>query len=623
VLKLALANVISSDPQLPGPVMTTGTELLEHLLSDNTSPEILSFTIQRGSEERIGEKAARESARTYLLCQLLVQYANSAFGLADSGQKCLLYSAPHAPLRQKQLNDIVPDGYYRHLFMSPCLSGWDRGEEKHRYMELCHRTLSRSQLNTIGKLKDAGIIQNNLITLPNTSTTCLANNGTHVSLGSTMLTDLAGNRLTAFSRGVEKNFGDLAIKIIEHFLPLFVGTYSAAPYRLDFEDFHPEKVLGFLPHELDYTHLRMLWRRWKKKASLRVFGRTLTPFGPRLLDRSLATVLRLRGDLIPDYRLIDYLVTLLSTETSPSLNGVVGNHERLKDELSEMGIFDSRMSIYLPYRQRLFGANGYCGFEGRSYSLFHSLLTDMAEAVDMQNLITALASRYIIEEKVNHLDIPDKPSIESERRQIFFGCAIGIPTIYVRADTGNKFLARILAHVRGQRHSRRYKGYIRFSCEAYRLALLSLIEADAADLVDQLGMKSRLQSLRSRLTGESLSTHQKIVGGVQDSLKTKRSAMSIGSHEFNTGMENYFRTTLKQQHMQEGLTTLMGDCHRLEQLGDQQLRATMQQIDPEVSGQKYIARYQDEILNETADQETVANILRLGLAVLHHERKEK
>jgi hypothetical protein len=31
-------------------------------------------------------------------------------------------------------------------------------------------------------------------------------------------------------------------------------------------------VLGFLPHELDYTHLRMIWRRWRKKADLNFFG---------------------------------------------------------------------------------------------------------------------------------------------------------------------------------------------------------------------------------------------------------------------------------------------------------------------------------------------------------------
>jgi hypothetical protein len=37
---------------------------------------------------------------------------------------------------------------------------------------------------------------------------------------------------------------------MEHFLPLFVGSYSAAPCRIGFRDFHPESALGFLPHEL-------------------------------------------------------------------------------------------------------------------------------------------------------------------------------------------------------------------------------------------------------------------------------------------------------------------------------------------------------------------------------------
>ena len=71
------------------------------------------------------------------------------------------------------------------------------------------------------------------------------------------------------------------VKIVEHFLPLFVGTYSAAPYRLDFDDFHPENALGFLPHELDYTHLRMLWRRWRKKADVNIWASPL-----RLLARA-------------------------------------------------------------------------------------------------------------------------------------------------------------------------------------------------------------------------------------------------------------------------------------------------------------------------------------------------
>ena len=623
VLKLALANVISADPSLSPVLFATGKNLLSHFLSDNTSPEILSFTIQRAGDAQIGDKAAAESARTYLFCQLLVQYANTTFGLEDSGQRCLLYSAPHAPIRQKQLNEIVPHGYYRHPFMSPCLSGWDRGEEKHRYMELCHRTLSRSQLNAIGKLREAGIISNNLIVLPNTSTTCLANNGTHVSLGSSILTDLAQNHAPEYNPETEKNFGDLAIKVIEHFLPLFVNTYSAAPYRIDFPDFHPEKVLGFLPHELDYTHLRMLWRRWQKKAAIRVFGRTVTPFGPRWLDRSLASVLRLKGDTVPDYRLIDYLVTLLSTDTSPALNGRPGNHERLKDELAEMGVFDSRMSIYLPYRQRIFAASGYCGFEGRSYSLFHSLLGDMAEAVDMQNIVTALACRYILTGRVSHLDIPDKPSVESERRQIFFGCAVGIPTFYVRADTGNRFLKKILSNVRNQRHSRRYKGYIRVSCESYRLALLNIIERDAADLLEQSGLKNRIHTLRARLTGESPATFHKIVAGIKNQLSSRKTPLEIPAREFNSAMEAYFRTSLKQDHMKEGLEVLRADCHRLELAADPHLRQAISATGYDGTAHSYIALCQNDIINETAAPETLTNLLRLGLAVLHHERNSQ
>jgi hypothetical protein len=129
------------------------------------------------------------------------------------------------------------------------------------------------------------------------------------------------------------------IKIVEHFLPLFVGTYSAAPYRMDFWDFHPEQALGFLPHELDAVHLRMLWRRWKKKAGLRLFGRPITPLGPVWLDKAISAVLRLRGDFVADYRLIDYLVALLSTAASPALDGQVGNEQRVKRDLAQLGIF--------------------------------------------------------------------------------------------------------------------------------------------------------------------------------------------------------------------------------------------------------------------------------------------
>ncbi|MDP3479331.1 MAG: hypothetical protein Q8R88_06140, partial [Desulfoprunum sp.] len=621
LLKLALADAIGSSASISPVIFKAGRDLLPHFLSDNTSPEILSFTIPVAPDGQVGRMAARETARSFLLSQILVQYANSKLGLVESGQKCLLYNAPHAPYRQKKLNEIVPDGFYRHLFMSPCLSGWDRGEEKHQYMALCHRTLSRSQLNTIGKLKDAGIITNNLVTLPNTSNTCLANNGTHVSLGSTILTSLAADSGSGFTPTVEKYMGDLVIKIVEHFLPLFVTTYTAAPYRIDFADFHPEKVLGFLPHELDYTHLRMLWRRWQKKADLGFLGHAFTPFGPRSLDQLLARCLRLHGDLIPDFRLIDYLVTLLSTETCPALDGQPGNQLRLKQELAELGVFDQRMAMYLPYRQREFSTIGYAGFEGRSYSLFHSLLGDMAGAVDLQNLVTALAYRYIIEERVHHRDIPDQPSVESERRQIFFAGAIGIPTFFVRADTPNRFLRKILSHVKNQRNSSRYKGYIRIKINEYRLALLEVIEIDGKELIEELGLAGTIENLRHRLADHGGTALDKLIKGAMQASNCRAKPQKTPADVFNGATEHYYRTTLKRLHTGEGLSVLAEDCERLERQGDPHLRQVMVGLDR--SAAAYVRENSDRVLDETAAPDILQNLLQICLAVIHHEQLQK
>ncbi len=625
LLKIAFADILAPEAGLPDILIKSGTKLLHNFQSDNTSPEILSLTIPAAAsgDRSLGTLAAGETARTFLVSQLLTQYANTHFGLSASGQHCIVYNAPHAPSRQKKLNELVPDGYYRHLFMSPCLSGWDKGEEKHKYMSLCHQTLSRSQLNAIGKLKDAGIITNNLVILPNTSNTCLANNGTHVSLGSTLLTRLAVDPKSGFTTGVEKYFGDLVIKIVEHFLPLFVNTYTAAPYRVNFADFHPEKVLGFLPHELDYTHLRMLWRRWKKKADIRFMGKPLTPFGPHKIDSLLARLLRLHGDLIPDFRLIDYFITLLSSESCPALNGMPGNQEQLKYELTEMGIFDSRMSMYLPYRMRAYKDMGYSGFEGRSYSLFPSFREDMAEAVDLQNLITAFAYKLVIQGEVQHRDIPDQPSVESERRQIFFGTAIGIPTVYIRTDSANGFLRSILTHVPSQRPSKRYKNYIRVQMHDYRLALLRYLTTRGTGIVEEFGAEKLLESLQERLIDPQLAAAGKIIAHATGILRGKRTAGKIPADMFNAATEKYYRTELKANQLQEGLAVLLADCMELEHVADCNLREVMKAIDPEISAHEYLRRVEKSVRMENASPATLRHMLHLCLAVCHYHNLRK
>lgn len=621
LLKLSLAQAIGAwkpeNDRAHGLIQRTGEQLMHHLINDNSSPEITSFTLSSGGTGELpGRNTARETSRRFLFLQLLIQYANHAFQLRQRGQTCRMYMAPNPPFRQKQLNELIPDQFYRELFLNPCLSGWRHGEVKKEYMGLCHRTLSRSQLNTIAKLKEAGIIVNNLVVLPNTSSTSLANNGTHITLGSRVLSHWYRE-----SQGMltEKYFGDLVIKIVEHFLPLFVTTCSAAPYRLGFSDFHPEKALGYLPHELDYTHLRMLWRRWKKKADLRFCGHGFTPVGPQWLDRLTSTLLRLRGDYLPDVRLIDYLVALHGVDHSPALDGQLGNQERLKTDLTEMGVFDSRMAIYLPYRMRDLGKYGFTGFEGRHYSLFPDLSHSLALAVNLQTLITAMSYRWVIEGTVTHADIPDDPCTESERRQIFFAAAIGLPTVFIRADTRNRVLRRILGLVERQRPSRRYRGYVRIEVSGYQRACLEILRSeegtgrhlsDCSSLFDTLGamLKEERLSAAGRLTEAILGKH----GRGSD-------PMRVDSNEFNRMAEHYYRDDLCRLHLENGLETLLEDAVRLDGCTDNEIGSLKELLIGSTPAALFIRETGCRLRDGVATEQEIHLLILLSLVILHQE----
>lgn len=623
VLKLALAQAISADPPIPEDVRTLGCELMEHFLNDNSSPEtfschVVALTPQAG----MGAAIAEETARRFLLTQLLILYANECFSLRTTGQRAIVYFAPHPPVRQKELNGLISDAFYRELFMNPCLSGWDRGEDKLRYMHLCHEVMSRSQLNAVIRLKDAGVISRNLVVLPSTSNISLANNGTHLSLGSRMLTGLLEQGTPGFGPAEEKFLGDLVIKIVEHFLPLFVGTYSAAPYRMDFWDFHPEKALGFLPHELEATHLRMLWRRWKKKARMSVFGRPMTPVGPLWLDRATALLFGLRGDFVPDFRLIDYLVALHSTDQSPALDGSLDSQQRLKRDLAQLGVFHESMSLYLLYKQRAQAVMGFSGFEGRHYSLFESLTHDFGEAASIQALLTALAFKYVAEGTVTHADIPDDPTTESERRQFLFAAAVGVQTCSVRQDTANRFLMKILTKTKKSRPSRRYPGHLRVKLPDYCRALVAAIEEDGADLVESMEMEETVSLLLRRLQepGQYAASGKLTDGILKDA--GAQSPLTLSGNEFNVAAEHYYRETLRKRHLEEAIQSLLADLKEID--ADQSHEHDYRRIATEIIGPGSAADFlrtrTDGLLEETLDAATLARCIRLTVLAIRRDR---
>ncbi|MGQ0809909.1 MAG: hypothetical protein ACT4OO_01615 [Nitrospiraceae bacterium] len=626
LLKLALAQVTSDEQSAPISIQALGRRLLRHFLNDNSSPETFSFyVVPLSPATHMGRAIAVETAKRFLLTQLLTMYANRRFRLSESGQRVMVYFAPHPPIRQKELNNLISDSFYRELFMNPCLSGWDRGEDKHKYMHLCHQVLSRSQLNAVIKLKDAGIITRNLVVLPSTSNISLANNGTHLSLGSRVLTQLQANGSLDYDGMKEKCIGDLVIKIVEHFLPLFVGTYSAAPYRLDFWDFHPEKALGFLPHELDFTHLRMLWRRWKKKAGVSVFGHPMTPVGPLWLDRLTSVFFGLKGDFVPDFRLIDYLVALLSTDQSPALDGAPDNEQRLKADLAQLGVFDESMSLYLLYKLRAFSVMGFSGFEGRHYSLFPSLLEDFSAAANLQALLTGLAFQYIAKGIVRHTDIPDDPSAESERRQLMFAAAIGVQTCNVRTDSPNHFLMKILAKTQKSRPSRRYTGYLRVRLPDYCQALVSTIEEEAPDLIEAFNLRDTLLNLRQRLDDpEQHAASGKVTADILKKTGT-RSAMQLSGQEFNLAAEQYYRNTLRVRQLREAVDLLEHDFIEIDAAADtraQRYRRMAISVIGQRDTAEFLAMAKEGLLDETIDEHSLRQYIHLTLIAIERDMNQ-
>ncbi len=623
LLKISLVEIIGSSDFTNPLIGKTGLKVMDHFLNDNTSPETSSFYISSiQSANSIGRNVAKEMAIRYLLGQILIMYANKKFALQENGQEALMFFSPHPPVRQKVLSHCISDSFYRELFMNPCLSGWNKGEEKNEYMHLCHRVLSRSQFNAVLKLREAGIITSNLVSLPNLSNISLANNGTHVSMGSLKLSSLLSDSSSGYTRHHEKYLGDLVVKIVEHFLPLFVGTYTAAPYRLGFTDFHPEKALGFLPHELDYTHLRMLWRRWQKKADLNIVGYPLTPFGPRRIDQLASSIFHLSGDFVPDFRLIDYLVALLSTEKSPALNGKLHNSQQLKQDLADLGVFDTKMSLYLFDKLREHNNMGFSGFEGRHYSLFDSFMPDMGQAVNLQNLIYLLAFKYIATGQIGHENIPDDPFIESERRQIIFGSAISIPTFFVHRNTGNIFLKHIIEKTQRVRSSRRYTGYNRIYNIEYRRALLGIIRDDAADIIEMLGMRESIRDLEYRINEpDNFAASGKLTRGILNRANAK-SPMNLQADTFNLAAEKYYRTVLRKQHIMESFNILREDIIKLDQAVSgvsHEMRSLLHSILRGKNPASFMETAQSEVIRGKAEPQTLEKLVYLILAYIHYK----
>jgi hypothetical protein len=221
--------------------------------------------------------------------------------------------------------------------------------------------------------------------------------------------------------------------------------------------------------------------------------------------------------------------------------------------------------------------------------------------------------------------IPDTPSAESERRQIFFGAAVGLPTFFVRKETHNPLMTRILNKTAEVRSSRRYPGYVRVHNLAYRKALLAVLREDAADLIELMGLEQTIDDLQARLSDfERLSVAGRLTQGIM-AATPHSTPLKMAAREFNLQAEQYYRDTLRRSQIQEAVSLLTATAGRIDReqcrLDDETRRALRSVLqDQDMIG--LVQRCTPDLLNDQADLRTLQRLANLLLLTVHIEQQQ-
>ncbi|MEM6456650.1 MAG: hypothetical protein AAF772_16285, partial [Acidobacteriota bacterium] len=451
--------------------------------NDNTAPETASLYVQDGSD---GRAVAAEAALRHLLVQLLTAWVNAAWGVRDEGQRLSVFAHPTPTVELRRLGDALSPDDFREALLNPCL-GWPSGPSKAAYMHLCHRVLGQHPARAEDALAAAGCAparDADRRAAARAAQVSLVHNGLHLSLGSRRLS-AAGAPEAAVARVLAASVPE-----VEAFLPLFVGTFSAAPRALAPEDCTPLRRLAHAAHAIDADGLRGLWQGWSRRSDGRRSWRMRLGFGRRAAPA-----------LLRDARLLDFPVALAARDGISAFDGRVDGDVRLAQTLDNAGIFDRRMSLYLPLKLRLRSRHGFAGLEGRMHSLCPRF-ADLAQLAQLQRLLQAHAMRMTAEtagagDAQARLRRRLTPAAERARRLPMLAAALGAEHFVIDAATDDPAVDAALRRTIGAR--RLADGRLRVPTEAYRLALLGHLADAGRATVAALGADDTLRDLRQRL----------------------------------------------------------------------------------------------------------------------------
>jgi len=131
---------------------------------------------------------------------------------------------------------------------------------------------------------------------------------------------------------------------------------------------------------------------------------------------------------------------LPSSASAAAHDEPAGNAERLKAELEAKGLSSRNMTFYTLYRLREFSKMDSPAFRRRTTACLPAD-GDLGRPRPAGAGSPPMPYQCMARGEVLHAHIRDDPDTESERRQMFFAAAIGLPVFYVKPRPATLFPA--------------------------------------------------------------------------------------------------------------------------------------------------------------------------------------
>jgi hypothetical protein len=149
-----------------------------------------------------------------------------------------------------------------------------------------------------------------------------------------------------------------------------------------------------------------------------------------------------------------------------------------------------------------------------------------------------------------------------------------------------------------------------------------VLREDAADLIELMDLHDTLNDLEKRINEPAIhSAAGRLTSGILNEVNAS-SPLRVNAREFNIGAERYYRTTLRQRHLDEAFEFLIHDCGLLDREQgtlDENQRKALRVILQGQDAARFVEAAKEDVLHERADIPTLKRLINLVLFKVHYD----